>query len=159
MAAPRKNVSKKKSAGKPAKPAKTTRAVSGKGAGKVIDAYVERCNPALKNVASAVRRLIRKAVPASAEAVNPWGVPTFELQGPFCVLIVGKHHVTLGFALGTSLPDPAKLLEGTGKNMRHVKLTAPEQVKNPHLHNLLLEAAFLNSKAPMNSGMRAPRRN
>jgi hypothetical protein len=104
-----------------------------------------------------VRRLVRKAVPAAAESVNPWGIPAFELRGPFCVLMVGKRHVSLGFALGTSIPDPARLLEGTGKNMRHVKLSATEQVKNPHLHNLLLEAAFLNSNAPMTSSMRVRR--
>src|SRR4051812_25371363 len=118
----KKSAIKKKSTG-PAKAAKATRAVSGKGAGQAIDAYVERANPALKDVVSAVRRLVRKAVPASAESVNPWGLPTFEQQGPFCVLMVGKRHVSLGFALGTSLPDPARLLEGAGKSMRHVKLS------------------------------------
>ena len=31
-------------------------------------------------------------------------------------------HVNVGFFLGAYLVDPAGLLEGTGKNMRHVKL-------------------------------------
>lgn len=33
-----------------------------------------------------------------------------------------KDHVNLGFFLGALLPDPAGLLEGTGKRGRHVKL-------------------------------------
>jgi hypothetical protein len=33
-----------------------------------------------------------------------------------------RAHVDVGFFLGADLPDPAGLLEGTGKYMRHVKL-------------------------------------
>jgi len=143
---------KRKSISKLAK-AKPSRAVSGKAAPKAIDAYVELRNPALKEVVSAVRRLVKKTTPAAAEAVNPWGVPVFELNGTLCFLMVGKHHVTLGFAQGTSLADPARLLEGTGKNVRHVKLDEVEQVSNPHLRNLILEAAVLNGKAPLRSRM------
>src|SRR5688572_11602772 len=32
------------------------------------------------------------------------------------------QHVNVGFFQGASLPDPAGLLEGSGKRMRHVKL-------------------------------------
>jgi hypothetical protein len=144
---------KKKSISKPAK--KTSpKAVSGAAAPKAIDAYVQRRNPALKDVVSAVRRLVKQAVPAAAEAINPWGVPVFELNGTLCFLMVGKQHVSLGFAQGTSLSDPGKLLEGTGKNIRHVKLKKPEQVSDPNLRSLLLEAAVLNGKEPLNAAMR-----
>jgi hypothetical protein len=156
--APSKSAAKKKSAGaKPkAAPAKTkpTRAVYGKAAPKAIDAYIQQRNPTLKDVVSAVRRLVRQAVPAAAEAINPWGVPVLELNGTLCFLMVGKQHVTLGFAQGTLLSDPARLLEGTGKNIRHVKLKKVEQVNDPHLRSLLLEAAVLNSKQPLNATMR-----
>jgi hypothetical protein len=33
-----------------------------------------------------------------------------------------RAHVNVGFFFGAALPDPAGLLEGTGKRMRHVKL-------------------------------------
>src|SRR5262245_44024573 len=33
-----------------------------------------------------------------------------------------KKHVNVGFFCGTELKDPARLLEGTGKFMRHVKV-------------------------------------
>ncbi|MCZ2111864.1 MAG: DUF1801 domain-containing protein [Dehalococcoidia bacterium] len=35
---------------------------------------------------------------------------------------VFKAHVNVGFFHGASLPDPACLLQGTGKYMRHVKI-------------------------------------
>ena len=141
---------KRKAASTKAKP---TRAVQGKAAGKAIDAYVERSNASLADVASAVRRLVKKTVPAAAEAVNAWGVPVFELNGAFCLLMVGKNHVTFGFTQGTSIHDPSRL-EGTGKNLRHVKLKKPEQVDQPGLRRLIQEAAALNGKAPVNSAMR-----
>lgn len=37
-------------------------------------------------------------------------------------------HVNLGFSFATALPDPRHLLEGTGKNMRHVKLRSVADV-------------------------------
>lgn len=37
--------------------------------------------------------------------------------------------VSLVFMRGTDLEDPDGLLEGTGKNVRHVKLHSPEQAK------------------------------
>jgi len=144
---------KKKYPARAATGKKSTRAVIGAPARKAIDAYVQQRNPGLKEVVAAVRRLVKKTVPAAAEAVNPWGVPVFEVNGTLCFLMVGKQHVSLGFAQGTSLPDPAGLLEGTGKNIRHVKLKTADQVRNPHLENLIIEAAVVNARTP--SRMRA----
>ncbi|WP_298498205.1 hypothetical protein [uncultured Maritimibacter sp.] len=45
-------------------------------------------------------------------------------------LSLQSNWVNLGFYRGTSLVDPERLLEGTGKALRHVKLTAwPEEDK------------------------------
>jgi hypothetical protein len=41
---------------------------------------------------------------------------------PFAYVGVFSAHVNIGFFHGASLPDPARLLEGSGKHMRHVKL-------------------------------------
>jgi hypothetical protein len=40
----------------------------------------------------------------------------------FCYVNAFTAHVNVGFFLGAWLDDPAGLLEGTGKRMRHVKL-------------------------------------
>ncbi|MBI5671023.1 MAG: DUF1801 domain-containing protein [Chloroflexi bacterium] len=48
-----------------------------------------------------------------------------------------QNHVNLGFARGVSLPDPAGLLEGTGKKARHVKLRTAEDVDNLAVRELL----------------------
>ena len=46
-------------------------------------------------------------------------------------------HVTVGFFRGADLPDPAQLLEGTGKYMRHVKLRPDSDVDATALINLI----------------------
>jgi hypothetical protein len=126
----------------------------GREVAKVFDACVQRGNPTLKPVADELRRLVKEIVPESRETVNPWGIPSFDFHGPFCFLMVGKNHVTFGFSRGTSLADGGGLLEGTGKNLRHVKLKDAEQVRDPNLRQLILEAAALNRETPLTPSMR-----
>ena len=121
------------------------------------NAYVRDDNPALQKVVRGVRSLVKAAVPGTKITVNSWGIPTFEKRDPFCFYMVGKNHVTFGFHYGTSLDDPERLLEGTGKNLRHVKLRALEDLQKKGLKNLVLAAARLEGKPPMKgmSGKRA----
>jgi hypothetical protein len=51
-----------------------------------------------------------------------------------------KAHVNVGFFHGASLPDPAGLLEGTGKRMRHVKLHWGRPVDSAALSELISAA-------------------
>ena len=133
----------------------SSRAASGEDAGKIFDAYVERKNPQLKNLAQELRRFVRKTLFGSRETINPWGIPTFDYFGPVSFLMIGKRHVTFGFTRGTSLADPTGLLEGTGKNLRHVKLTDVAQLRDPNLRKMILEAAALNRANPLTETMRA----
>lgn len=55
----------------------------------------------------------------------------------FCWLMPSKNHVNLGFNYGTELPDPKKLLEGSGKLFRHYKVKSTEDLSNPDLIALL----------------------
>jgi len=49
-------------------------------------------------------------------------------------------HVNVGFFKGAELPDPAGLLQGTGKSMRHVKLRPGEPVDENALRALIAAA-------------------
>jgi len=122
-----------------------------------IDAYVVGKDEGLGRLATGLRSLMKQTVPGIKESVNPWKIPTFESNGPMCFFSIGKHHVTFGFLRGTSVPDPAKLLEGTGKNLRHVKLQAMEDLRKPALTKLIQSAAKLNKKEPM-EGMRVKKK-
>ena len=54
-----------------------------------------------------------------------------------------KDHVNVGFFFGALLKDPARLLEGTGKRGRHVKLWPGRSVDSAALAHLV-EAAYVD---------------
>lgn len=131
--------------------------LEGKSAQEWIDAHLDRKPPELAEIAEKLRKLMKKTAAGTKESVNPWKIPTFESNGPMCYMSIGKNHLTFGFLRGTALPDPAGLLEGTGKSLRHVKVRTVEALKSPALKKLILAAAKLNKKEPM-EGMK-PRKN
>jgi hypothetical protein len=125
---------------------------------KQIEVYVRKKNAALFEVTNALRRLVKKTVPKSLELINPWGIPVFAWRGPIAYLMVGKNHVKFGFPRGTELPDPAHLLEGTGKKLRHVKIRETEQLLDANLRDLILSAVSLNRRHPQPSRLLPPRK-
>jgi hypothetical protein len=60
-------------------------------------------------------------------------------------------HVNVGFFLGAHLADPAGLIEGTGKNMRHVKLR-PDIEINQRALAALIQAAYSRVTSQARSG-------
>jgi hypothetical protein len=76
-----------------------------------------------------VRELVHDGFPTACVA-----------DAPFAYVAVFKNHVNVGFFHGASLPDPARLLEGTGKYMRHVKIKPNVDVDEPALQALVIAA-------------------
>jgi hypothetical protein len=82
-----------------------------------------------------VRELMHDGCPAACVDDAPFGyVNTF------------RSHVNVGFYNGAFLRDPASLLEGTGKRMRHVKLKPGVEIDSSALADLI-HAAYLDMKA------------
>jgi hypothetical protein len=67
-------------------------------------------------------------------------------DAPFGYVNAFKSHVNVGFFHGAELDDPAGLLEGTGKRMRHVKLK-PNRVPDLAALADLIEAAYSDIRA------------
>ena len=61
-------------------------------------------------------------------------------DAPFGYVNVFRTHVNVGFFQGAALPDPAGLLEGKGKSMRHVKLKPGLAVDASALEALIVAA-------------------
>jgi len=72
-------------------------------------------------------------------------------DAPFGYVNVFKDHVNVGFFNGVALKDPAGLLEGTGKRMRHVKLR-PDSAIDPSKLIDLIDGAYMNMKAVSEAG-------
>ncbi len=68
-----------------------------------------------------------------------------------------RAHVNVGFFRGAELPDPAGLLEGTGRFMRHVKLSPERTVDRADL-TALIETAYadMQRRVRAESSVQAP---
>lgn len=113
-----------------------------------VDEFLESYSPAVRAMALKARALVRSAAPDLIEQVDVpgkligYGWDT-TYAGTVCVIMPLKDSLNLGFARGTSLPDPAGLLQGTGKKARHVKFKTLAGIDNPAVWTLLDEALKL----------------
>ena len=62
------------------------------------------------------------------------------IKDGICYIGVMEDRVNLGFYHGTELRDPYGLLEGTGKQMRHIKIRNMSDALNPAIREYLQEA-------------------
>jgi hypothetical protein len=72
-------------------------------------------------------------------------------DAPFGYVNVFTSHVNVGFFHGAALPDPARLLQGTGKFMRHVKLKS-ETTTNAAALSRLIEMAYADIQTRVENG-------
>jgi len=80
------------------------------------------------------------------------GCPTACLGDvPFAYVSAFTSHVNVGFFQGASLHDPARMLQGTGKFMRHVKLRPGTPTNAAALHRLI-ETAYSDIKSRVENG-------
>jgi len=80
------------------------------------------------------------------------GCPTACLgDAPFAYVNIFTAHINVGFYYGAFLRDPARLLQGSGKRMRHVKLTS-ETAQNSAALTKLIESAWADIKSRVENG-------
>jgi len=72
-------------------------------------------------------------------------------DAPFGYVDAFTSHVNVGFFHGAALRDPAHLLQGSGKFMRHVKLRPGEATDAAALRELI-EAAWADIKGRVENG-------
>ena len=58
----------------------------------------------------------------------------------YCAIIVYSEHINLSFPSGAFISDPNNLLVGNGKRIRHIKIADYDDMTNPDILNLILEA-------------------
>jgi hypothetical protein len=71
-------------------------------------------------------------------------------DAPFGYVNAFRNHVNVGFFQGAMLMDPAGLLEGTGKRMRHVKVRPDRELDAAALGGLI-DAAYVDIKARLDA--------
>jgi len=116
-----------------------------------IDGWMKEHAGELGAIAQKWLEVMRKCGDEVRELLHD-GCPTACLgDAAFGYVNVFTSHVNVGFFQGASLPDPARLLQGTGKFMRHVKLK-PRTAANAAALRRLIEAAYSDIKARIEHG-------
>ncbi len=113
---------------------------------KAVDDFLVPFPPEVRELALVTRSFVLKIVPKLEERADIKGRIIGYSYGPkyidmVCMIMPTKAGVNLGIAYAMKLPDPKKLLTGTGKLHRHVKLKGPSDLKSPALKSLLKAAS------------------
>ena len=116
-----------------------------------IDAWMKAHNGELGAVAHRWFEVMRECGDEVRELLHD-GCPVACLgDAPFGYVNVFRSHVNVGFFRGAALPDPAGLLQGSGKFMRHVKLR-PGVSTNTAALTKLIETAYSDIKSRVENG-------
>jgi hypothetical protein len=106
-----------------------------------FDAYLKDQSPRNQTIIRSLRRLVKRTEPALVEAVK-WGNGCWVGDdGPVAYVFSASEYVQFGFFYGSSLKDPKRMLEGTGKFVRHIKVPARSTIDERAFAALLRQAA------------------
>ena len=113
--------------------------VEGSDAGSSIDEDFEKLladrTPEVAATARALRTAVREALPDAVQQVDfPDGLLAIgtgtKLRDQLFAIVPHKAHVNLQLVDGVDLPNPASIVEGTGKRIRHVKVLSAEMAES-----------------------------
>ena len=101
-----------------------------------ITDYINNSTEEQKAIMEELRQLIHQEVPGVQENYK-WSRPIFTTNKDFAYLKTAKAYVTFGFMHAEKLKDNLHLLEGTGKDMRHIKIRKRRDIDKELLSNWL----------------------
>ena len=104
-----------------------------------VEKYIQRQSEDKIEILEALRQLIKQTAPELTESLK-WGYPSYSDKTNVIYLAAQSKHVNLGFYQGGSLSDSNKLLEGTGAQMRHIKIRKPQDIKAEAFQELIRTA-------------------
>jgi len=111
-----------------------------------FDDLLELTEEPLRPVVKALRALVLEIDPDACEVVRlgdraaTYGVGPRRMADGYAYILPHRRWINLGFYRGAHLADPDAVLDGTGANMRHVKVRALEDAGGTALRTLV-EAA------------------
>ena len=97
----------------------------------------------------AARKLVLTEVPEAEEVLYSVyaKVIVFKIsgrkRGAFCNVAAYSHHMNLVFYCGARLPDPQRVLRGSGKTMRHIRIESLEDLHCGYLRDYIRSAIEL----------------
>jgi hypothetical protein len=93
----------------------------------LVSDFIKNAPEDQRQIMEMLREIIHRSVPAAIEEFK-WSRPVFRTAQDFAYLKTSKAHVTLGF-FSDKLKDEKGRIQGTGKNMKHIKIRKIEDVE------------------------------
>jgi hypothetical protein len=124
-----------------------------------VEELLAHCAPPVRRLVEAARRRVLAAVPGATERLRAgWGLLGYDAPRYFAFVAPMPDHVRIGFERGAWLADPAGLLRGEGRQVRHVEIRRATDLRAPALAALLREAAAARGRSPAGAARAAGRR-
>lgn len=127
---------------------------------KQVESFISKFDPAVAKLARSARRAMRKRFPTAVELVydnyNALAMgfsSTERTSGVIISVAVYASGVSLYFMYGRSLPDPKKLLQGSGNQGAFIRFPDVSVLDDPAV-DALLTAAEKRTKPPLHSSAR-----
>jgi hypothetical protein len=112
-----------------------------------VNSFIAKFEPKVAKLIRACRAAVRNRMPAANELIydnyNFFVIgycSTERASDAIISLASNRHGVTLFFLNGAWLPDPAKILKGSGNQVRSIRMEGPETLVRPEVEALLKEA-------------------
>lgn len=120
-----------------------------------LDGFIAQFSPEIAAQTYAVLKKMRARLPGAVEMVydNYYALvigfcPVEQASEVIMSIAVYPRWINLCFFAGDRLPDPQKLLRGSGKIARHIRLEEPETLDKPAV-KALMKAAIENASTPL----------
>jgi hypothetical protein len=118
---------------------------------KELIEFLAKYDPAVHSLALTLRRVVLDAIAPCHEyifqmrskVVLLYGATARIMADGICQMAIFRNHVTLVFPDGIDLEDPTRVLRGTGRTMRHVRVSVSRDLARPELRALLRQARAL----------------
>ena len=117
-----------------------------KAAQGTFEELLEGVEPDLAAIARRLRAMIREVDAGTVETVRlgdnaaTYGVGPKKMTDGYAYIMPMRGYINLGFYQGAALADPERLLEGTGKGLRHVKVRSLAEADRAPVRALVVAA-------------------
>ena len=112
-----------------------------------LDAFLDKYTPAIATLARACLAKMRARLPGAVQLVydnyNALAIgfgPSERASEAIFSIALYPRWVTLFFLQGAGLPDPRRLLKGSGKVVRHIVLASAADLDLPAIQDLMAQA-------------------
>ena len=122
---------------------------------RVLMTHLATVDPHVSDLVLALRQTVLEEAPEAVESISKgyalaigFSFTGKPLKDGFCHIAAYAGHVNLGFNRGAQLADPNRVLEGNGKQIRHVTIRNHDDLQRPYIRRYLQAAIEQVGGAP-----------